>query len=302
MSGWPFGAYPRDGLEALGPHVTAYFGDAFPVSNSAVVRGAEATLVFDANTLRFARRLHEVAVSEGPPLRELVISHAHDDHAFGAGYFVPPATVRAHTWTRERMARWAADEPDGWLVEAYGDDPDYYEGAGEDARELRIAVPDAVVAERSVLELGGGVRVHLVPLDAPAHTKGDLWAYVEPDDVVLCGDLWFTDCEPYLASGSVVGALAAVGELRATGARIALPGHGLARSIPPEGADEVERYCAWLLGTVGELRAGADSEDALVRLATARFERDHPTAFRLRLPGFFEENIRATARELAARP
>lgn len=297
MTTWPFGDYPIGGLMPLGPHVTAYHGDAFPISNSAVVRGSDATLVFDANTLRFARRLHAVAVAEGPPLRELVISHAHDDHAFGAGYFAPPARVHAHAATTDRMRRWATEEPDGWLVEGY-DDTDYYEGAAEDAAELRIVAPDVVVEERSVVDLGGGVLVHLVPLSEPAHTKGDLWAYVEPDEVVLCGDLWFTRCEPYLASGSVRGALDAVGALRAVGGHIALPGHGPAARITPE--DEVERYCAWLLATVEELRAEADTEDALADLARSRFERDRPVDFPVRIEGFFEENLRAAAKELGA--
>ena len=297
MSTWPFGDYPPGGLVELGPHVTAYFGDDFPISNSAIVRGGDATLVFDANTLRFARRLHEAAVAEGPPLRELVISHAHDDHAFGAGYFSPPARVLAHRATRDRMSRWALEEPEGWLVEAYGDDPDYYEGAREDARELLIVVPDTVVEERSPVDLGGGVRVHLAPLEEVAHTKGDVWAYVEPDDVVLCGDLWFTACEPYLASGSVAGALRAVADLREAGGRIALPGHGPAAPLPPEGHDEVERYCAWLLATLEELGPAADTEDALEERARERFARDRPAEFSLRIPGFFEENVRAAARE-----
>jgi glyoxylase-like metal-dependent hydrolase (beta-lactamase superfamily II) len=295
---WPFGPYPVDGLVALGPHVTAFHGGSVPLSNSAIVRGADATLVFDANTLRFARRLHAITIEKVPPLRELVISHAHDDHAFGAGYFAPPARVRAHAATRDRMQRWVDEEPEGWLVEAYGEDRDYYEGAGEDARELRIVVPDVVVDGRSGVDLGGGVVVHLVPVAGRAHTKGDLWAYVEPDGVVLCGDLWFVGCEPYLASGSVRGALNAVGELRAAGGRIALPGHGPAAPMPPEGEDVVERYCAWLLETVEELRGDGEADEAVVRLARARFEREGPVDIGVRIPGFFEANVRATMREL----
>jgi glyoxylase-like metal-dependent hydrolase (beta-lactamase superfamily II) len=300
MSASPFGDHPEGGLVPLGPHVVAYLGDALPVSNSAIVRGADATLVFDANTLRFARRLHEVAVAEGPPLRELVISHAHDDHSFGAGYFVPPARVHAHRATRDRMQRWLDEEPEGWLVDTYAD-PAYYAGAADDARELRIVVPDVVVSERSVLDLGGGVRVHLVPLRERAHTKGDLWAYVEPDDVILCGDLWFTRCEPYLASGSVGGALRAVAELRAAGRGVALPGHGPAGRIPAEGVDEVERYCTWLIEMVADLRGSGDAED-LVERARSRFERERPVDFPVRIPGFFEANVRVTERDLERGP
>ncbi|MEI8191909.1 MAG: MBL fold metallo-hydrolase, partial [candidate division NC10 bacterium] len=92
---WPFGLYPPGGLRRLGPHVVAYHGDVYPVANSAIVRSSEATLVFDANLLRFARALRAaVDQGEGPPLRELVLSHPHNDHAHGAMHFSPPA----HTW------------------------------------------------------------------------------------------------------------------------------------------------------------------------------------------------------------
>lgn len=63
--GWPFGPYPPGGLRRLGPHVVAYHGDAYPVANSAIVRSSEATLVFDANLLRFARVRGSVLPSVG---------------------------------------------------------------------------------------------------------------------------------------------------------------------------------------------------------------------------------------------
>lgn len=92
--GWPFGPYPPGGLRRLGPHVVAYHGGAYPVANSAIDRSSEATLVFDANLLRFARALRAaVDQGEGPPLRELVLSHTHNDHAHGRCTFLHP---RAH--------------------------------------------------------------------------------------------------------------------------------------------------------------------------------------------------------------
>jgi hypothetical protein len=63
---WPFGRYPTGGLVALGPHVTAFHAEAFPLSNSAIVRGADAALVFDANCFEGAA-LQAAAAVPGHP-------------------------------------------------------------------------------------------------------------------------------------------------------------------------------------------------------------------------------------------
>jgi glyoxylase-like metal-dependent hydrolase (beta-lactamase superfamily II) len=89
--GWPFGGYPEGGLQRLGPHVTAYYGEVLPVSNSAIVRGSDATLVFDANAGAAAAALRAEVDRAGPPLRYLVLSHVHTDHTLGAMWFSPPA-------------------------------------------------------------------------------------------------------------------------------------------------------------------------------------------------------------------
>src|SRR5438552_2191220 len=162
--------------------------------------------------MRFARELRS-AVEEGGGARlaHVVLSHVHADHVLGSMHFAPPARVIARAYTREKLSRWAMAPDLGGYGASYRE---MYPGAEEEVRELRIAVPDDVAESETAIDLGGGVTVRLHPVGGAAHTKGDLWALVEPDGVALCGDLWFNACEPYLASGSVAGALNAVGMLR----------------------------------------------------------------------------------------
>jgi glyoxylase-like metal-dependent hydrolase (beta-lactamase superfamily II) len=295
---WPFGEYPAGGLERLGPHVTAYYGHALPLSNSAIVRGTERTLVFDANMLRFAQELRAVVDAGGPPLTELVLSHHHDDHVFGAMHFAPPARVFARGYTREQLGRLAAMDVRE-IAEWYRDD--VYDGdAAEEVLGLRFVLPEAEVEAAQAIDLGGGVVVHLHPFGGAAHTEGDLWAFVDPDGVALCGDLWFNACEPYLGSGSVVGAKAAVAELRSTGARTYLPGHGVAGRI--ERDDPLERFCDWMLGTVAaQLEQGIEG-DELKAAARAAFEaqanRPGAVGFPFAVPGFFEEGVEAAVADV----
>ena len=298
---WPFGDYPTGGLERLGPHVTAYYGDALPLSNSAIVRGAERTLVFDANMLRFARALRAAVDADGPPLTDLVLSHHHDDHTFGAIHFAPPARVLARGYTRrqiERLAVMDVREIAEWYRDgAYGAD------AAEEVLGLRFVVPETDVEAAETIDLGGGVSVHLRPFGGAAHTAGDLWALVEPDGVVLCGDLWFNGCEPYLGSGSVVGAKAAVAELRSAGARAYLPGHGVAGRI--ERRDPVERFCDWILATVAaQLEQGIEGDELEVTVRAAfEAQKSRPGAvgWRFAVPGFLEEGVGAAAADVRRR-
>jgi len=289
---WPFGHYPPGGIEQLGPNVTAYYADAMPLSNSAIVRGTEFSLVFDANILRFARSLRAAAYAEGPPVAFLVLSHVHDDHSLGAMHFAPPARVLARAYTRERLVGWAER----------GIDPaeyaDLYEGAEGDARSIRVVVPDAVIEEDREVDLGGGVVVHLQPFDGAAHTQGDLWAYVEPDGVVLCGDLWFEGCEPYLESGSIRGAIAAIERLADAAATICLPGHGRAARLGSAREDPVVRYCEWLLEeTATGLGRGLRGGELQAAVRVAR-EADASVRFGLEIPGFLEANVERAEREL----
>ena len=279
MDGWPFGEYPTDGFERLGPNVTAFYARGFPVSNSAIVRGTEATLVFDANFIDEGRRLREAVDRGGPPLRDLVLSHVHDDHTLGAMHLSPPAVVRSRAYTRERLAVWTPDE----------DLPD--------ARELMIVLPDVVVEQPEALHLGGGVSVHLFP-EPEAHTRGDLWAFVEPDGVALCGDLWFTGCEPYLGSGSVVGAIAAIDRLRDAGAGLYLPGHGRAGALSPQGSEPVQRFCKWVLAQTSEgLDRGLEGRDLEVWVRSVLAGRED-IGFALSVPGFLEDGVAAAVRDL----
>jgi glyoxylase-like metal-dependent hydrolase (beta-lactamase superfamily II) len=283
---WPFGEYPPGGVERLGPHVLAVYGESMPLSNSAVVIGADATLAFDANVLGWAGVQRSLVDDRTAPLMHLVLSHYHDDHTLGAALFSPPAEVRARARTRTRLARWEAEGVDAERYTEWGPD------APAALRDLRIVVPAVDVDEPETLDLGGGVRVHLFPHPV-AHTTGDLWAFVEPDEVALCGDLWFHACEPYIEA-SAAGSRDAVAALRACGARVHLPGHGHAGVVGPVGEDPLERYCAWLVeqahalpdlegrGLAAEIRRRYDSLDPMFPFA---------------IPGFLEASVGAAERD-----
>lgn len=291
---WPFGRYPAGGLVPLGPHVTAFHAEAFPLSNSAIVVGLDATLVFDANCFEGAHALRAAAGSPGPPVRDLVLSHGHDDHWMGSELFSPPARIHARRGVRDRLQRIRSE---GRVPGAqYRRD----RASAEPDPPVRIELPDALVEAGGTIDLGG-VIVRLFPV-SPAHTDADLWALVEPDRVALCGDLWYVACEPFVGSGSVRGLLGALETIRDAGARIHLPGHGPAATLGPPASDPASRYLTFVLETTAEEHARGLAGRALGARVRERFEDQRARAGGVdvpyRLPGFLETTTAAAERDL----
>jgi len=268
------------------------------MANSAIVRGTEASLVFDPNCFRFGRALRAAfEAGGGPPAREVVYSHAHDDHTMGAELFSPPARVHARRAARHRLERGVSEGLVPGSQYEVG-----YPGAADEGRGVRVVLPDVLVDVPASLDLGE-VLVCLRPV-GPAHTNGDLWVFVEPDGVALCGDLWYAQCEPYVGSGSVRGLLEAIGQIREAKARVHVPGHGPVGRIGPPGTDPVERYLRWLLEEASRAIDDGLSGERLRARVRARFEeqRQRPGAidFLVRLPGFLEVTAAAAERDIRA--
>src|SRR5262249_13356592 len=120
---------------------------------------------------------------------------------------------------------------------------------------------------------------------------GDLWAVVEPDGIVLAGDLWCNQAEGYLGDGSVAGEVAAIDHLRDAGG-VCLPGHGPPGAITPE--DPFQRYARWILErTDAGLEAGRSGTD-LQRDVRAAYDVGVAETFGFRVyprPGFLEEAV-----------
>jgi len=293
---WPFGTWPPDGIERLGPHVLAYYPDGLPLANSAIVLGREAALVFDANIFHYASELKALLDERWPRgPAHLVLSHSHTDHVDGSMYF-SGAETWATDWARRRLAWWRGQDLSERYVEQAEGHPEAQEWYEE---EFRLVVPEHGIEEPTTIDLGGGVEVLLRP-EVPAHTPGDLWARVEPDGVVLCGDLWFHDCEPWLGLGALDGSLEVLGRLFAADGVSYLPGHGRAGRLT--GEDKMLHYIEWIREHV---RMGMDSGltgTALAARLREEFERQPPVRFALPIEGFLEDTVGGAEEAACGRP
>lgn len=188
----PFTTDPATTDRRLGPHTWALIGDhggRYPAGNSVLVRGADATVLVDPSTSVSAAG---GAIVKGAACRvdHIVLTHVHEDHVAGVHLF-PEATVAAHA--EDALGIRSLDG----LMTMYGMDPE----AEADFRRTivddftYVARPDArAFADGEVIDLGG-VTIRVIHL--PGHTRGHCGLLIEPDGVLVLGDIDLTAFGPY---------------------------------------------------------------------------------------------------------
>jgi quinoprotein relay system zinc metallohydrolase 2 len=184
------------------------------------------------------------------PVSHVILSHVHPDHIFGAASFLPDAPVFV---AHERMPPALAARGPYYrdelaeLLGAYAAG-DYVE-------------PTMLVHGTAAVDLGGRtLSLHAHPT---AHTDHDLSVLDEQTSTLWAADLLFVNRIPSL-DGSVVGWLGQTQALRASAARLAVPGHGPSAVPWPEAAAAQERYLSMLVREVRAVIAkGGDIEQAV---------------------------------------
>jgi len=231
--------YPADLLEvADGVFAYAQADGGWWVNTTGFIRSAVGgggdVVAIDACASRGRTELLLRVISEvaAAPVSRLVNTHSHPDHTFGNELFVG-ASVLAHERCREelRADTLLADPPALW-------DP------VPDWGGVSLRLPDVTFADR--VRLWSGERELVVEhVGVPAHTGGDAVVWLREERVLFTGDLVFNGGTPLLVSGSVAGYLAALERLRAYGAEVLVPGHGL--PCGPDLLDVLERYARFVL-------------------------------------------------------
>ncbi|MBS7544910.1 quinoprotein relay system zinc metallohydrolase 2 [Ancylobacter oerskovii] len=185
------------------------------IANVGLIVGAEAAAVIDTGNSHIAGlRLREAArrVTDRP-IRYVVNTHMHPDHVLGNSAFEGEGVrfVGHRKLPRALSVR----------AETYLDQVKRLLGpAGEGTR---IVLPDLLVEDRLVLDLGG--RPLEFEAHPTAHTDNDLTIRDSASGTWFLGDLLFVGHVPTL-DGSLQGWLSVLDRLAARAASRAVPGHG----------------------------------------------------------------------------
>jgi cyclase len=237
-------AAPAARLHELVPGVHAWVqpDGSWWVNNAGAVAGGDDVLVIDtcataARTRRFLDALQ--AATGGAVVRMAVNTHQHGDHTYGNSLLPATTVILGHANMREGLR---VDPIIDGCPPLWDPVPDW----GPVTRRL----PDIAVGDQLTLHVGGR-RVDLAHPGGPAHTTGDLIAWLPEERVLFSGDLVFAGLTPLVFMGSVDGALAALDWLAERQPDILVPGHGpvLAGADIAKVLEEHRRYYRFVLDT-----------------------------------------------------
>jgi cyclase len=264
-----------------GLHVIAGAG-----GNVVVWSGAEGLVLVDTGVATSSAALVAAVtrISESP-VRFVIVTHGHADHAGGNEAFAHQgAVVIGHESLREHG----------------GQDPAVPAANTEASAITRASRPVITTQDAIALHLNGD-RLDAVHV-ADAHTASDIVVRWNDADVVALGDIYWSGQYPYIdveSGGSLAGMVAAVeGTLARSNARtVVVPGHGAVSNRA-----ELAAYRDMLVAVGRKVREAVENgmgiEEILAAKPTAEFDAKFGPAGAIVVP---EEFVRSVYRDLASR-
>jgi glyoxylase-like metal-dependent hydrolase (beta-lactamase superfamily II) len=211
-------------LTRIADNVYSYVGvkDASPANsfaaNAGIVIGRDGILVVDTliSAKEAQRFLADIRKVSDKPIKYVVNTHTHLDHAFGNGVFARQgAVIISHDADRALLEK---------VGEAILKNAANYGLKPEDMTGTEIVYPALTFSERVTIDLGGE-KVELIRT-APSHTEGSVIVYLPAKKLLFSGDILFTDFHPYLADGDIPGWTRTLDSMLAMDVERIVPGHG----------------------------------------------------------------------------
>lgn len=284
-------------------------------SNSLVIISDDHVVVVDSHVTPDAARalISSVEALTDKPIRYLVNTHHHFDHAHGNAAFPPGIVIIGHEATRERLmgdvfgepiydelgdveaARSMARATEARLAEATDSrsrtaletELAALRRHVEAVRRVEIRPPDVTLQRR--LTLHDGDREIQLLFMGRGHTAGDVVAYLPAQKIVFTGDL-LQPVAPYMGDSYPSEWIATLAALEQLDFEWVLPGHGEPFSDPAE----IERFKRFLRAFGAEVHAlresGYSPEEAAARVKLRGWE--EYAAWMLELPTVMELQVR----------
>jgi glyoxylase-like metal-dependent hydrolase (beta-lactamase superfamily II) len=243
----------------LTPHVWAIFGN----PNIGIVVGSKGTLVVDTG---LGKRNGALVAGEAARLRKggnlfLTTTHFHPEHVTGQSGFPADTVV-----IRPKVQQKELEESGAGMI-------DFFRSRSDVNKELLVDAgidkPDILFDDDLSLDLGD-VTARLMWF-GPAHTNGDIVIFVEPDKVLISGDVVqnkFTIL-PIGSRTTIKGWLDVLDRVTELKPALILPDH----SLPGDSAmiPEQRAYMTDLLGQAQAAKSQGKSAEETARVVSAEF-------------------------------
>lgn len=222
------------------------------------------------------------------PVRTVINTHWHWDHAHGNQIYGPDVEIIGHEYTRQKLAAGDSTRGRSWdmfigglpgriteLKDRVAKTADAAEKATlqsqlavletqlEGIKAIAVTPPTVTLNDHLTL-FRGGREIRLLFLGR-AHTGGDVVVFLPRERVVITGDL-LIEGTSYIGDGFITDWLQTLDRLRSLDFDVALPGHG----NPFRGKEKIDYFQAYLRDFWAQAQAlhaaGVKVEDAAARI------------------------------------
>jgi cyclase len=209
-------------LKQLAPNIYAYIQGGGPgvsaagVSNPGMIAGSDYLLAIDATQGPIPANAFIAASKQatGKDFGRLVNTHHHGDHVNGNQFFTH-AEILSHPYCRDECVKAAATTPKMW---------DKAPGVAEGTEERKL-VPPSVTFKDDLTYFIGGTEVQF-KFAGPAHTWGDMMAYLPKYKILFAGDVAFFWVAPYANNSFITKWIEVCDKIAGWDVDVIVPGHG----------------------------------------------------------------------------
>ncbi|HSH75153.1 MAG TPA: MBL fold metallo-hydrolase [Longimicrobiales bacterium] len=242
-------------------------------SNAAVIINDDDVLLVDSHISPAAASalLSELATITDKPVRYVVNTHFHFDHAHGNQIYPPEVEVIGHEFTREMLANGeSVGRTYQGFHEAMAAQPGYVEGQ----EGLVPTPPTTTLSERMTLHRGG--REIRLLFFGRGHTGGDIVVHLPRERALITGDLLLPGV-PFMGDGFPEDWVDTLEELKALPVDVVIPGHGAPFSDLGR-IDALQSYLGDLWARTAEARsAGLTPSEAAEQIDMSDHADDYPS-------------------------
>jgi glyoxylase-like metal-dependent hydrolase (beta-lactamase superfamily II) len=220
------------GLQELGDGLYAYIqpDGSWGWSNAGLVAGSDRSLLVDTLfDLRLTREMLDAmdAITRTRPIGTLVNTHANGDHCFGNELLGGAEIITTEACASE-MTEMGPQALDAMLKADYADPVvgEFVRGAFGAFRfdDITLTTPTRTFKQKLTLPVAEH-SVELIEV-GPAHTAGDLLAYVPQANTIFAGDILFIGGTPIIWAGPLQNWVNACDLMLELNVDTVVPGHG----------------------------------------------------------------------------
>jgi cyclase len=233
-------AFAQEGLTKIADNVYSYVDvkNASPsnsfAANAGIIVGRDAILVVDTliSAKEAQRFIKDIRKISDKPIKYVVDTHYHLDHAFGNCEFAKlGATIISQANDRKNLAQ--KGEAELKSAKSYG-------LTDEEMAGTVVTLPTITFADRMTIDLGDEL-VELIFV-ASSHTDGSALVYLPSRKILFAGDVLFTDFHPFMGDSNVEGWVETLDYILFLDANTIIPGHG-----PISGKKDIAEMKSYLL-------------------------------------------------------